>query len=357
MPDLTPTISVVIPCFNYAPYVASAIESVLAQSYPNKQVVVVNDGSTDQSLEVISRYADRVQLLDQPNQGSMAAYNRGFAATRGELVLFLDADDLLAPDALARIAQAWSPECAKIQYDLRIIDGAGRDLGRRFCNFTPDYDAARVRRAFRRTGTYRWPVTVGNAYSRWFIEPLWPLAIEHGADGTLNTVAPVYGEVVTIAEPLGAYRIHGENRWASNSQAGLRLAERIQHRRREEEFMRRHAAARGVTVPEQSILDHELAFINYRFMAHKLGLAYPESAGDTTLSLLGQAGRALIEERLPLRQTLTHLLWFGTLAPAPRLAARSLIHLRFERAALRQTLERKLRSAWRRLPLRRRTAD
>src|SRR4051794_29511738 len=104
-----PLISVVITCYNYARYVASAIESVLAQTYPNKEIVVVNDGSADESLAIISRYAGRVVVIDQLNQGHIAAYNRGFAASSGDIVVFLDADDLLAPEALSAVAGVWSP--------------------------------------------------------------------------------------------------------------------------------------------------------------------------------------------------------------------------------------------------------
>jgi glycosyltransferase involved in cell wall biosynthesis len=342
MTSTRPLISVVIPCFNYAKYVGGAIESALSQTYVMKQIVVVNDGSTDSSLEVISRYLDRVELWDQPNLGSIAAYSQGFARTTGDVIVFLDADDLLDVDALSRVADAWSPACAKVQYDLRIIDGDGNDLGRRFCNFQRGYDAQRVREAFRRTGTYRWPVTVGNAYSRWFIEAMLPLEIEHGPDGTLNTVAPVYGEVVTLPEPLGCYRIHGANMWTSDGADPSRLPYRIRHRRREEAFMRRHAGARGVSVPNESILDHELAFLNYRLMAHKLGLSYEGADSDATLPLLWLACKALREERLPASSSAAHLTWFLALCLAPRAAVPFLFRLRFNRSTIAQGIGRKL---------------
>ena len=105
-PSPHPRISVVVTCFNYAHYVAGAIESALSQSYPNKEVVVVNDGSTDDSLRVIERYSPRITIIDQPNQGSVAAYNHGFAATSGDLVIFLDADDLLATGGTSAAAAA-----------------------------------------------------------------------------------------------------------------------------------------------------------------------------------------------------------------------------------------------------------
>jgi len=345
MPEHNPKISVVITCYNYAQYVAGAIECVLAQTHSNTEIVVVNDGSTDDSLSVISRYADRITLIDQPNQGSIAAYNHGFAGSSGEIVIFLDADDRLEPQALARVAEHWSPACAKVQYDLRIIDSEGKDLGRKFCNFDATYDAARVQEVFRLTGTYRWPVTVGNAYSRWFVSHIFPLSVDHGPDGTLNTVAPVYGQVVTVPEVLGAYRIHSSNMWSSGGTDIDRLPYRIAHRQAEVAHMRKHALARGVSVPTGNVLDHEIAFVNYRLMARKMGLSYVGGADESATQLLSAAWRVLRAEKYPLKLSLAHGAWFGLLSVAPQVVARELIRLRFKR----HTVGMPVRNALRRL--------
>lgn len=342
-----PLISVVITCYNYGRYVGEAIESVLAQRYPNKQIIIVNDGSTDDSLAVISRAVAAhpdIELIDQPNLGSIAAYTRGIAQARGDIVMSLDADDVYGPDVLERVARAWHAGCSKVQYDLRIIDADGNDLGRRFCNFSPRYDTAAVRDAFRRTGTYRWPVTAGNAYSRELIQAVLPFEVSHGPDGTLNTLAPLYGDVVTLPEALGAYRLHGMNRWASDGADALRLPERIGHRRTEERLLRRHAAARGVPLPSSSILDHELTFINHRLMAKKLGLDYEGSADDSVASLVSSGYRLVLDDArhgqaLPARLMFAHLLWFGVLSGAPKPAARGLYSLRFNRSALLSGLQ------------------
>ncbi len=342
-----PTVSVVITCFNYARYVGGAIESAISQVYPDKkEVIVVNDGSTDDSLAVIKRYADRVTVIDQVNQGSVAAYNSGFAASSGDVVIFLDADDRLLPGALAEVGAVWRPGCAKVQYDLAIIDAQGSDLGRRFCNFDHSYDEKRVRLSFQRTGTYRWPVTAGNAYARWFAETFFPLHIEHGPDGTLNTVAPVYGDVITIPRVLGQYRIHGANMWSSNGLDLSRLPNRIEHRRREVALMRAHAARRGAGVPPDDVLDHELPFLNYRLIALKLGMDYEGRSNDSIAGLLRAARRAVIDERLPAKLSTAHLAWFHVLAAAPAGLTPALVHLRFGRAAWLAPAQRAL-SRWR----------
>ncbi len=343
MATAEPLISVIITCYNYAGYVAGAIECVLAQSYPKTQLVIVNDGSTDDSLQVINCYEGRARIVDQANAGSIAAYNAGFAASHGEIVIFLDADDLLEPGALERVARAWQPECAKVQYDLKIIDQSGKDLGRRFCNFDESYDAERVRESFQRTGTYRWPVTVGNAYSRWFASKIFPLSVAHGPDGTLNTLAPVYGPIITIPEALASYRIHDNNLWSSGGWDLSRLPRRIEHRLKEVAVMEQHARDAGVAVPDGNALDHEIAFINYRMMAKKLGLPYAGSTAEAPHQLLMKAYRLLRAEKYPLKLGLAHALWFSVLCVSPAPVARELVQLRFKRHTLSGAPRRALR--------------
>lgn len=339
-PMTPPRISVVIPCYNYARYVGLAIESALDQGYPGLDVVVVNDGSTDDSLAVIQRYAGRVRVIDKPNEGMIPTFNRCFAESTGDVVIFLDADDLLEPGALAQVAAEWRPQCTKVQYDLKIIDGDGIDTGRRFCNFGVGYGSAQARSAFLRTGTYRWPVTSGNAYSRWFLDLMFPLDIDHAPEGLLNTVAPVYGEVRVIKSVLGAYRVHGANIWASTGNDSAKLPFRIHTRQREVAALREHAQRQGVSLPAGDVLDSELPFLNYRLMALKLGLPYRGQEADTPWQLVWRAWRLVSGETLSLKHRIGHIGWFATLALAPRGAAEALIRLRFNRTAVIRSLRR-----------------
>ena len=122
--------SVVIPCYNQAHFLSEAIESVLAQSYPNFEVVVVDDGSTDDTSEVARRYS-KVQCIRQENQGLSAARNTGLGHSRGEYVVFLDADDRLLPIALeVGVGQLEShPECAFVSGHITYIAADGSSLG------------------------------------------------------------------------------------------------------------------------------------------------------------------------------------------------------------------------------------
>lgn len=97
-----PLVSVVVPYYDSAAYLGEAVESALGQTYAPIELVLVDDGSTDASPEVASRYEGRAVLLHQANAGAGPARNAGISATRGELVAFLDADDLWEPDKIAR---------------------------------------------------------------------------------------------------------------------------------------------------------------------------------------------------------------------------------------------------------------
>lgn len=106
-----PLVSVVMPCYNAAPFVAEAVESALAQTHAPLEVVVVDDASTDASWEVVrelaARHPERVRALRlEENRGGCHARNRGAALAGGEFLLFLDADDLLAPDTVAALVEA-----------------------------------------------------------------------------------------------------------------------------------------------------------------------------------------------------------------------------------------------------------
>ncbi len=92
-----PLVSVIIPCYNNAGHIATAIDSVMAQDYANIEIIVINDGSTDNSIEVLQQYGDKITLLTQQNQGPAVARNSGMTAARGDFIAFLDGDDIWLP--------------------------------------------------------------------------------------------------------------------------------------------------------------------------------------------------------------------------------------------------------------------
>lgn len=102
MTDATPTVSVVIPAYNAAWCVRRAVDSVLAQTFTDSELIVVDDGSTDDTAHVLAEYGSRVRIVSKPNGGLSSARNAGIAAARGRYVAFLDADDAWLPEKLAR---------------------------------------------------------------------------------------------------------------------------------------------------------------------------------------------------------------------------------------------------------------
>ncbi len=93
---MPPTISIIIPTYNSARYLPEAIDSILQQSYPHYEIIVVDDGSTDNTPAVLGSYQHPIRYVYQENQGVAAARNTGLSLAQGEFVLFLDADDYLA---------------------------------------------------------------------------------------------------------------------------------------------------------------------------------------------------------------------------------------------------------------------
>ncbi len=91
---MTPLVSIIVPVFNCATYIGEAVESALAQDHPNKEVIVVNDGSTDGTMNALAKFGDAIRVIDQINGGPPRARNAGLAAARGDYIAFLDADDV-----------------------------------------------------------------------------------------------------------------------------------------------------------------------------------------------------------------------------------------------------------------------
>lgn len=128
--ELASLVSVVLPAHNCAAFVGQAVESLWAQRDPDLEVIVVDDGSTDSTLEVLRSYADRIVLVSQPNGGVSSARNRGLATATGDWVAFLDADDVWAPSKLAlqRAATIDHPGVALVFSSFRLVDEANRCL-------------------------------------------------------------------------------------------------------------------------------------------------------------------------------------------------------------------------------------
>jgi len=129
---VAPRVSVIIPAFNLARYLPAAIESALAQDLPADQVevIVVDDGSTDETPAVLERFSDRIRAIRQRNCGLVGAVDRGLSAVRGEYVALLDADDEWPRDRLRRHVAVLDthPTVGLVHGDMEVIDSAGQTI-------------------------------------------------------------------------------------------------------------------------------------------------------------------------------------------------------------------------------------
>ena len=103
-----PLVSIIIDNYNYGRYLKSAIDSALEQTYPNTEIIVVDDGSTDDSQEIIKGYQEKIKPILKSNGGQASAFNAGFAASRGDIICFLDSDDTYLPFKVAEVVKAFT---------------------------------------------------------------------------------------------------------------------------------------------------------------------------------------------------------------------------------------------------------
>ena len=113
---MTPLVSIIIPCYNGEIFLRAAIDSALGQSYPHKEIIVINDGSTDGSLKLMQSYGQRISIVNQCNAGLSAARNSGISKAHGDYFAFLDADDYWATDFLANMIAALKEKANAIAY-------------------------------------------------------------------------------------------------------------------------------------------------------------------------------------------------------------------------------------------------
>lgn len=211
-----PEVAIVVPCYGYARFLPDAIDSVAAQTYPDLHVVIVDDGSPDDTAAVAARLiaahpGRRIELVRQPNLGLAAARNAGVRATRSPLVLPLDADDRLEPRAVERLVQALATTGADVATPLgRTFGDVARPLRTRpatprrlAANNCLVYASLYRRELFDRIGGYR-PLVPG--YEDW---DFWLCAAEAGARFT------------HVDEPLFCYRKHGPTMLADSDDRAL----------------------------------------------------------------------------------------------------------------------------------------
>ncbi|UKO99615.1 glycosyltransferase family 2 protein [Nostoc sp. UHCC 0870] len=211
-------VSVIISNYNYARYLSRAINSVLSQTYSDIELVIVDDGSSDDSRDVITQIQaqapDKIKAIFQANQGQGGAFNAGFEAASGEIIAFLDADDVWQPHKIQRIVEVFNTsDVVGVMHHLDIIDGDDNTINNASTQGAKlSEDLASV---ILSTGNaWCFPPTSGLAYRREALQkvfPIDPVKWRIWADGCIIYCTAFLGKIKTLHENLGSYRIHGAN--------------------------------------------------------------------------------------------------------------------------------------------------
>lgn len=218
MESVLPLVTVLINTYNYGRYLPFAINSVLAQTYSNIEVLVVDDGSTDHTSEVLRQYGDEIRVIHTHNGGQGHTFNIGIPAARGKLLMLLDADDLWLPTKVARMVEEARrrPQAAMLYHRFQNIDNNGNEVGQPqpFTLTSGDY-----RDKYLRSGGSWWsPITSVLVFRPDHIKRALPLptyAVREGADTLLTDFCAVTAEIVSVPDSLTLRRLHGSNLYAS----------------------------------------------------------------------------------------------------------------------------------------------
>jgi len=202
------SISVVMPCYNSAPFLREAVDSVLGQTCPEGELVVVDDGSTDDSRDILRGYGDRIRVIEQANRGPYPARNAGLKIARGEFVAFLDADDWWSPDFLEKLhgALVGHPEAALAYCGWQNV-GATERSTEPFV--PPDYQAGDKLEAFLRAAS-PWPIHAA-LVRRAALEAVggFDTSLHSCMDYDLWLRLAATRPIVRVPEVLAFYRFHG----------------------------------------------------------------------------------------------------------------------------------------------------
>jgi glycosyltransferase involved in cell wall biosynthesis len=209
MTSSSSVLTVVVPCYNYEGFVAAAIESVLDNTRVPEEIIVVDDGSTDCSAQVAATYPG-VTVVRKTNGGMASALNAGFAASHGDVVVLLDADDLAGPDRLSWIEEAFAdPDVCMAWHPMVMVDADGK--AKRFLVPSEPLPSGDLVPGIVRDGFGSFALTSGIAVRRSALERVGPIPEDQfrsTAEAFLIRTLPFIGRVAATSEPLGTYRSH-----------------------------------------------------------------------------------------------------------------------------------------------------
>ncbi len=326
-------VSIVVTNHNYAEFLPHALRSALQQNGTEVEVIVVDDGSTDSSREVIASFGDRVRPCLQDNQGQKVAFNTGLAAATGDIVLFLDSDDELAPGTAAAVVAAFAahPDAGRVVFRLEVVDRDGRPTGALLPPLGVPLANGDVRRAVLSfPDDLAWPPTSGNAFASWVLARVMPLPVGEeatGADNLLHALTPLLAPVVALGRVGGRYRLHDRNahfRAHFDVVRSKRLLRRATEAHAAVDRMARELGYGPARPRSVTIAAHRLVSLRIDGDDHPI-------ADDNRLRALS-AGlvAALGRKDVRIRRRMLYLAWFAIVALAPRPVVRALAQAAFQ---------------------------
>jgi glycosyltransferase involved in cell wall biosynthesis len=301
-----PLVSLIITSYNYERYLRQSIDSALNQTYSNTEVIVVDDGSTDNSREILESYKDKIIPIYKRNGGPASAFNAGFAVSQGEIVCLLDADDVWLPQKVEKVVKAFDTYSKAVvtYHKIQNIDQVGKPFSKPW----PPYKVIRGNISSQVAQTGGWwpfPPTSALSFRREFLCKVMPMPEKEEeykvwVDCYLADLAPFLGEVVGINQVLSNFRLHDSNNWSNP--IGVPEDVRATHELQDHEFrvsiLNRGLKRLGLDL-EVSLADHwPYQLLKYR-RDHKVSL----------LALSRLALRNPWEHRLVSRLKTVALLW------------------------------------------------
>ena len=225
-----PLVSITINNYNYGRFLHEAIESALNQTYLHTEVIVVDDGSTDNSREIIASYGDRIIPVLKENGGQASAFNAGFAASKGDIVCILDSDDIFLPEKVANIVNIFNEhqDIGWCFHPLRLVDintGALIRVNPKGSSQECDF---RLQMKTRGKLTFRHPATSGLCFTRSLLQLMLPMpeVIKITSDHYLKFMSSALSKGFFLDHQLAIQKVHGDNAFTLRSdkqQLGARI--------------------------------------------------------------------------------------------------------------------------------------
>lgn len=329
-------VSIVINNYNYARFVRQAIESALSQTYEDTEVIIVDDGSTDGSVELIKDYSERATVILKQNGGQASAFNVGVSRATGDFILLLDSDDYLLPDAVETCVEQFPPGYSRICFRLRVVDDRGnRMLDPSVAAPFMDFDGNAIAAIAEGRGVPAVP-TSGNVFDAQQLKAVLPIPEDEYricADGFVFLRTAVSGNVRSIDRELGAYRVHGSNHFNPNSPRLLtdkkRLATHIDNYYKMKRLREQACNQCGLSLPEHSkVMGEQFYPLHMHCAGYANQVDSRHLAPLTKTSLSRSIGRYLVSGNNRTPKRVLQSIYLLSIVWLPKRAGRYLMRLK-----------------------------